>query len=116
MMHLLDLFFYLFFFLDLTFNQKWDPFIARRVMWIRSKGVWQGVAMDSLKFHTGLPYPTLLCSAGWPTPETTVSGVARPQWWPAVFYPSKALDTPRSLAMDSKTEASEFWSENSDLW
>jgi hypothetical protein len=23
-------------------------------------GVWQGVAMDSLKFHPGPPYPTLL--------------------------------------------------------
>jgi hypothetical protein len=26
-------------------------------------GVWQGVAMDSLKFHPGLPCPTLLCPA-----------------------------------------------------
>jgi hypothetical protein len=32
-------------------------------------GVWQGGAMDSLKFHPGLPCPTL----------TDVSGVARPQ-------------------------------------
>jgi hypothetical protein len=27
-------------------------------------GVWQGVAMDSLKFHLGLPCSTLLCPAG----------------------------------------------------
>jgi hypothetical protein len=26
--------------------------------------VWHGVAMDSLKYHLVLPYPTLLCSAG----------------------------------------------------
>jgi hypothetical protein len=30
----------------------------------RSIGVWQGVAMDSLKFHLGLPSPTLLHPAG----------------------------------------------------
>jgi hypothetical protein len=28
--------------------------------------VWQGVAMDPLKFHTGPPCPTLLCPAGMP--------------------------------------------------
>jgi hypothetical protein len=27
-------------------------------------GVWQGVAMDSLKFNRGLPCSTLLCPAG----------------------------------------------------
>jgi hypothetical protein len=49
-------------------------------------GVWQGVAMDSLKFHLSLPCPTLLRSVGGPTLK-----------WPyghfmggppaAVFYP-----------------------------
>jgi hypothetical protein len=29
-------------------------------------GVWQGVAMDSPKFHPGLPCPTLLCPVGGP--------------------------------------------------
>jgi hypothetical protein len=29
-------------------------------------GVWEGVAMDSLKFHLGLPCPTLVRPAGWP--------------------------------------------------
>jgi hypothetical protein len=29
-----------------------------------SIGVWQGVAMNSLKFHLGPPCPTLLCPAG----------------------------------------------------
>jgi hypothetical protein len=54
-------------------------------------GVWQGVAMDSLKFH---PYPrcsTLLSPVGRPPLKwfTAVSGVACSQgWWPAaVFYP-----------------------------
>jgi hypothetical protein len=27
-------------------------------------GVWQGVAMDSLKLHLGPPHPTPLCPAG----------------------------------------------------
>jgi hypothetical protein len=40
-------------------------------------GVWQGVAMDSLKYHWGPPCPTLLCPAGRP-----------PLKWPAaIFYP-----------------------------
>jgi hypothetical protein len=29
-------------------------------------GVWEGVAMDSLKYHLGLPCPTFLCSVGGP--------------------------------------------------
>jgi hypothetical protein len=29
-------------------------------------GVWQVAAMDSLKFHPGLPCPTLLCPVGEP--------------------------------------------------
>jgi hypothetical protein len=32
----------------------------------RLVGVWQGVAMDSLKFHPGLPCPTPPCPAGGP--------------------------------------------------
>jgi hypothetical protein len=39
-------------------------------------GVWQGVAMDSLKFHLGLPCPTLLCPAGRPP-------LKRPARWAA---------------------------------
>jgi hypothetical protein len=31
--------------------------------------VWQGVAMDSLKFYTGPPYPTLLWPAVGPPPK-----------------------------------------------
>jgi hypothetical protein len=33
---------------------------------VKSMGVWQGVAMDSLKFHLGLPCPTLLRPVGRP--------------------------------------------------
>jgi hypothetical protein len=29
-------------------------------------GVWQGTAMDFLKFHLGQPCPTLVCPTGWP--------------------------------------------------
>jgi hypothetical protein len=35
-------------------------------------GVWQGVAMDSLKFHPGLPCLNLLRSAGGPPPKTAL--------------------------------------------
>jgi len=30
-------------------------------------GVWQGLAMESLKFHPGLLCPTLVCPAGGPS-------------------------------------------------
>jgi hypothetical protein len=33
---------------------------------MRTRGVWQGVAMDSLKFHPSPPCPTLLSPAGGP--------------------------------------------------
>jgi len=37
------------------------------ILWIHiHMGVWQGVAMDSLKFHPSPPCPTLLCPAGEP--------------------------------------------------
>jgi hypothetical protein len=35
----------------------------------KSIAVWQGVAMDSLKFDPGLPCPTLLCPVGGPYAE-----------------------------------------------
>jgi hypothetical protein len=45
-------------------------------------GVWLGVAMDSLKFYPGLPYPTLLRRAGRPPLKRpyAVSGVALPPY------------------------------------
>jgi hypothetical protein len=49
--------------------------------------VWQGVAIDSLKFHLGsMPYLSKPC--GRATPKTAVSGVLRPQggWPTAIFY------------------------------
>jgi hypothetical protein len=58
---------------------------------VGTMGVKQGVAMDFLKFHPGLPCPTLLHPAGGPflKPLTAVLWVARPQGeQPAVnFYP-----------------------------
>jgi hypothetical protein len=49
---------------------------------LKAMGVWQGVAMDSFKFHLGPPCPTLLH-------YKAVSGVAHPQGRQpaAVFYP-----------------------------
>jgi hypothetical protein len=44
-------------------------------------GIWHGVAMDSLKIHPGMPYPTLLCRAGGLRPSSTL------------------LDTPRRASM-----------------
>jgi hypothetical protein len=53
-------------------------------------GVWQGVAMDSLKYHSGPQCPTLLCPAGGPysrfkggppTRRTTCSRLLLP-WTP----------------------------------
>jgi hypothetical protein len=48
-------------------------------------GVWQGVAMNSLKFYPSPPCPTLLHPAG----PRAFSGVAFPQggWLSAMFYP-----------------------------
>jgi hypothetical protein len=57
--------------LDNVFN------FSRQQILIPTMGVWQGVAMDSLKVHPGPPCPTLLCPAGGP-PLTSVSGLARP--------------------------------------
>jgi hypothetical protein len=61
---------------------------------LATRPVWHGVTMDSLKFHPGLPGPTLLSPAGGPPPKqpnslTAIFGVARPQGWlpAAVFYP-----------------------------
>jgi hypothetical protein len=66
--------------------------------------VWQGVAMDSLKFHTGPPCPTLLCPASGLTPHClmAVLGVACPQGGPpaAVFY-SFGHPTPYDYAFRS---------------
>jgi hypothetical protein len=51
-------------------------------------GVWQAVAMDSLKFHPDLPCPTLRLPAGG-LPMKCPYGVASPQGErpAAVFYP-----------------------------
>jgi hypothetical protein len=45
-------------------------------------GVWRGVAMDSIKFHPGLPCSTVLHPAGRPPHRTTPQGT-QPA---AVFY------------------------------
>jgi hypothetical protein len=42
-------------------------------------GVWQGVALDTLKFYLGPPCPTLLCPAVW---QPSQGGQPK-----AVFYP-----------------------------
>jgi hypothetical protein len=45
-------------------------------------GVWQGVTMDSLKFHSGLPNPTLLRTEGWPPLKRSYGPQVA-----AIFYP-----------------------------
>jgi hypothetical protein len=47
----------------------------------RVMGVWEGVAMDFLKFHPAPPCPTLLCSAGEP-PLKLPYGRLPPPWTP----------------------------------
>jgi hypothetical protein len=54
-----------------------------------TKGVWQGVALDSLKFHPGLPCPTLLRPAGGPPlkrPHGHFSGSPPTRRVPAAFF------------------------------
>jgi hypothetical protein len=74
-------------------------------------GVWQGVAMDSFKFHLGPPCPTLPRPTGRPPLKRpyalmAVSEVACPQGGRpvAIFYP---LDTRRRTPMsdDKRVEA-----------
>jgi hypothetical protein len=52
-------------------------------------GLWQGVTMDSLKFHPGPPCPTLLRPAGGPPLKRPCGLVAYLQgWWSLpVVYP-----------------------------
>jgi hypothetical protein len=39
-----------------------DPAVAEQRKANKTMGVWQGVAMESLKFHPGPPYPTFVHS------------------------------------------------------
>jgi hypothetical protein len=41
----------------------------KKSLWDPNVGVWQGVAMNSLKFYSGLPCPALLRPAGGPPLE-----------------------------------------------
>jgi hypothetical protein len=72
--------------------------------------VWQGVNMDSLKFHTGLPCPTLLCPADGP-PLTDGHLCGRALWpfqgWATrrlggLRPSSTLLDTPRLCCYSSR--------------
>jgi hypothetical protein len=57
---------------------------------------WQGVAMDSLKFHPGPLCPTLLCLAGWPLPRACPQGGQ-----PATFFYPFEHPTPYAYAPTS---------------
>jgi hypothetical protein len=71
-------------------TKRWPQFEARTKIVIgedeeynlggTSMGVWQGVAMDSLKFHPGPPCPTLLLPSFTPldTPRRTPMGTSSP--------------------------------------
>jgi hypothetical protein len=68
----------------------------------RSIGIWQGVAMNSPKFHSGPPCPTLLCPAGGPGGQAARGSF---QEWPARraggMRPSHTLlYTPRNTPMN----------------
>jgi hypothetical protein len=55
---------------------------------LQHMGVWKGVAMDCLKFHSGLPCPTLLCRNGrfrcGPPAGQSTCGHLLPLWTPHV--------------------------------
>jgi hypothetical protein len=69
-------------------------------------GVWQGVAMDSLKFQPGLPCPTLLCSAGGPPLKQTY-GSFRDVVGLQLYF--TLLDTPRRTLMVFFSDATISW-------
>jgi hypothetical protein len=57
---------------DLPHDLSCDPDMAKRLKeeaLSLNRLVWQGVSMDSLKFHLSLPCPTLLRPAGGPPPK-----------------------------------------------
>jgi hypothetical protein len=62
-------------------------------------GVWQGVAMDSLKFHLSTPSPTLLCPEGGPPLKRPYRrfGDGPPQ--SCLWLSPVPLDTPRHTPM-----------------
>jgi hypothetical protein len=71
-----------------------------RIFVFSTMGVWQGLAMDSLKFHPGPLYPTLLCPVGRPPLKRLFQG------WPArrasgLRQSSTPLDTSRCTPMFS---------------
>jgi hypothetical protein len=61
------------------------------VLTFPSMGVWQGVTMESLKFHPGLPCPTLLRPVDGPHLKRPYSHFRRP----AALLSSTLLDTVR---------------------
>jgi hypothetical protein len=71
-------------------------------MAVGSLGVWQGVAVDSLKFHLGLPCPTFLRPAAGPS-------LKRPYSRAGDLLPSSTpLDTPRRASMVGSRAAAQW--------
>jgi hypothetical protein len=64
-------------------------------------GVWQGVAMDLLRFHPGPPCPTILCPAAGPPPKQPYGCFrgAPPAGLAGLRSSSTLLDTPRHTPM-----------------
>jgi hypothetical protein len=63
-----------------------------------SLGVWQGMAIDSLKFQLGPPWPTLLCPAGGPPlkqPFSCFRGGSPTGW--AACSPLQPFGTPHGV-------------------
>jgi hypothetical protein len=76
--------------------------------------VWQGVAMHSLKFHPGLPCPTLLWPAGKPPlkwPHNHFRGGLRlpSAHKVAGLWPSSTPLTPHALRLWSLLEGDDVW-------
>jgi hypothetical protein len=73
-------------------------------------GVWQGVAIDSLKYHQSPPCPIFLCPAGRPSLERTYSCSTggSPAGRAASWQSSTLLETPRRTLMSWNEES--WWS------
>jgi len=74
-------------------GHPWTGLTSRPEGVITTMGVWQGVTMDSLKYHLGPPCPTLLRTAGRPP-------LKRPYGGAGSLRPSSTLlDTQRRTPM-----------------
>jgi hypothetical protein len=69
--------------------------------------VWQGMTMDSLKFHLGLPYPSLLRPAGRPPQERPYA--LPPLWTPHALHLSYGVSIKKVAPQKEKLVVGGSW-------